>query len=56
MHPRHRQLPPVLGWPKQAASAAGEGAAFALGIRKYLESHASGLPRREDIEEMAAAS
>jgi thioredoxin reductase (NADPH) len=35
---------------KQAASAAGDGAAAALGIRKYLESHASGLPRRDDIE------
>jgi thioredoxin reductase (NADPH) len=35
---------------KQAASAAGDGAAAALGIRKYLESHASGLPRRDDVE------
>lgn len=44
------------GSTKQAASAAGEGAAVALGIRKYLETHASGLPRKQDIEaEMAAA-
>ena len=43
------------GSTKQAASAAGEGAAVALGIRKYLESHASGMPRREDIEAVAAS-
>ena len=43
------------GSTKQAASAAGEGAAAALGIRKYLESHASGIPRREDIEAVAAS-
>lgn len=35
---------------KQAASAAGEGAAAALGIRKYLEAHASGMPRKDDVE------
>ncbi len=43
------------GSTKQAASAAGEGAAVALGIRKYLESHASGLPRPEEIEATAAS-
>ncbi|MCH8200681.1 MAG: FAD-dependent oxidoreductase, partial [Chloroflexi bacterium] len=43
------------GSTKQAASAAGEGAAVALGIRKYLESHASGMPRREDVEAVAAS-
>ncbi len=31
------------GSTKQAASAAGEGAAVALGIRRYLEQHASGM-------------
>ncbi|HUF52304.1 MAG TPA: FAD-dependent oxidoreductase [Dehalococcoidia bacterium] len=41
---------------KQAASAAGEGAAAAIGIRKYLESHASGMPRRDDIEAYAMMS
>jgi thioredoxin reductase (NADPH) len=35
------------GSTKQAASAAGEGAAVALGIRRYLQERASGLPRRE---------
>ncbi|MDP9470446.1 MAG: FAD-dependent oxidoreductase [Chloroflexota bacterium] len=34
------------GSTKQAASAAGEGAAVALAIRQYLEPLASGLPRR----------
>lgn len=34
------------GGTKQAASAAGEGAAVALAIRRYLEPLASGLPRR----------
>ena len=43
------------GSTKQAASAAGEGAAVALGIRKYLESHASGLPRKEEVEAVAAS-
>ena len=43
------------GSTKQAASAAGEGAAVALGIRKYLESHASGMPRKEDVEAIAAS-
>jgi thioredoxin reductase (NADPH) len=43
------------GSTKQAAAAAGEGAAVALGIRKYLESHASGLPRSEEIEAVAAS-
>jgi thioredoxin reductase (NADPH) len=41
------------GSTKQAASAAGEGAAAALGIRRYLEARASGLPRREDVEAAA---
>jgi len=43
------------GSTKQAASAAGEGAAVALGIRKYLESHASGMPRKEEVEAVAAS-
>ncbi|MCH8051949.1 MAG: FAD-dependent oxidoreductase [Chloroflexi bacterium] len=43
------------GSTKQAASAAGEGAAVALGIRKYLESHASGMPRPEEVEAIAAS-
>ncbi|MCH7810084.1 MAG: FAD-dependent oxidoreductase [Chloroflexi bacterium] len=43
------------GSTKQAASAAGEGAAVALGIRKYLESHASGMPRKEEVEAIAAS-
>ena len=43
------------GSTKQAASAAGEGAAVALGIRKYLESHASGMPRTEEVEAVAAS-
>ena len=44
------------GSTKQAASAAGEGAAVALGIRKYLEGHASGLPRPRDVEAGMAAA
>ncbi len=36
------------GSTKQAASAAGEGAAVALGIRRYLQERASGMPRREE--------
>jgi thioredoxin reductase (NADPH) len=43
------------GSTKQAASAAGEGAAVALGIRKYLESHASGLPRKDELEAVGAS-
>ena len=35
------------GSTKQAASAAGEGAAAALAIRRYVEPLASGLPRRQ---------
>ncbi|HVB63785.1 MAG TPA: FAD-dependent oxidoreductase [Nitrolancea sp.] len=35
------------GSTKQAASAAGEGAAVALGIRRYVESRAGGMPTRE---------
>jgi thioredoxin reductase (NADPH) len=35
------------GSTKQAASAAGEGAAAALAIRRYIEPFASGLPERE---------
>jgi thioredoxin reductase (NADPH) len=35
------------GSTKQAASAAGEGAAVALAIRRYLEPLVSGMPRRE---------
>lgn len=34
------------GSTKQAASAAGEGAAVALGIRRYIEPLASGMPQR----------
>jgi thioredoxin reductase (NADPH) len=37
------------GSTKQAASAAGEGAAAALGIRPYLERRASGMPRRDAV-------
>ncbi len=43
------------GSTKQAASAAGEGAAVALGIRKYLEHHASGMPGKEEVEAIAAS-
>ena len=39
------------GSTNQAASAAGEGAAAALAIRRYLEPLASGLPRRASGEE-----
>ncbi len=35
------------GSTKQAASAAGEGAAVALGIRRYVEPRAGGMPTRE---------
>ena len=38
------------GSTNQAASAAGEGAAAALAIRRYLEPLASGLPRRASAE------
>jgi thioredoxin reductase (NADPH) len=37
------------GSTKQAASAAGEGAAAALGIRRYLQERASGMPRRDEM-------
>jgi thioredoxin reductase (NADPH) len=37
------------GSTKQAASAAGEGAAVALGIRRYVQERASGMPRREEV-------
>lgn len=43
------------GSTKQAAAAAGEGAAVALGIRKYLESHASGMPRKDELEAVGAS-
>ena len=43
------------GSTKQAASAAGEGAAVALGIRNYLASHASGIPHSEEVEAVAAS-
>lgn len=36
------------GSTKQAASAAGEGAAVALGIRRYVEPLAGGMPERDD--------
>ena len=36
------------GSTKQAASAAGEGAAAALAIRRYIEPLASGMPTRPD--------
>ncbi|MGH2518149.1 MAG: NAD(P)/FAD-dependent oxidoreductase, partial [Ktedonobacterales bacterium] len=36
------------GSTKQAASAAGEGAAVALGIRRYVEPLASGMPEHDD--------
>jgi thioredoxin reductase (NADPH) len=42
------------GSTKQAASAAGEGAAVALAIRRYLEEHASGLPSHEAVEQPMA--
>jgi thioredoxin reductase (NADPH) len=44
------------GSTNQAASAAGEGAAAALAIRRYLEPLASGLPRRASAEEPASAA
>jgi thioredoxin reductase (NADPH) len=37
------------GSTKQAASAAGEGAAASLAMRRYIEPLASGLPRRDDM-------
>jgi thioredoxin reductase (NADPH) len=37
------------GSTKQAASAAGEGAAAALAMRRYIEPLASGMPRHEDM-------
>ncbi len=43
------------GSTKQAASAAGEGAAVALAIRRYLEEHASGIPSHSMLMEMAPA-
>jgi thioredoxin reductase (NADPH) len=43
------------GSTKQAASAVGDGASAALGVRKYLESHASGMPSRDAVEAIAAA-
>lgn len=39
------------GSTKQAASAAGEGAAAALAIRRYIEPLASGMPERESVRE-----
>ncbi len=42
------------GSTKQAASAAGEGAAVALAIRQYLEPLASGLPRRAGLPVLEA--
>lgn len=41
------------GSTKQAASAAGEGAAAALGIRRFLQDRASGMPRREEMMQSA---
>ncbi len=41
------------GSTKQAASAAGEGAAAALTIRRYVEPLASGIPDRAMAEEHA---
>ncbi|HKV84401.1 MAG TPA: FAD-dependent oxidoreductase [Ktedonobacterales bacterium] len=41
------------GSTKQAASAAGEGAAAALAIRRYIEPLASGMPERESVRERA---
>jgi thioredoxin reductase (NADPH) len=44
------------GSTKQAASAAGEGAAAALAIRRYVEPRAGGVPQRDTMEqEMATA-
>jgi thioredoxin reductase (NADPH) len=42
------------GSTKQAASAAGEGAAVALAIRRYIEPLASGMPRNPEMAELAA--
>jgi thioredoxin reductase (NADPH) len=39
---------------KQAASAAGEGAAAALAMRRYIEPLASGMPRHGMLMEEAA--
>lgn len=45
-----------VGSTKQAASAAGEGAAVALGIRRYVEPLAGGMPTRgAEMEESPAA-
>ena len=41
------------GSTKQAASAAGEGAAVALGIRRFLQERSSGMPRREEMMQPA---
>jgi thioredoxin reductase (NADPH) len=44
------------GSTKQAASAAGEGAAAALAIRRYVEPRSGGMPQRDTMEqEMATA-
>ncbi len=43
------------GSTKQAASAAGEGAAVALAIRRYVEPLASGLPRNAEMVEVIGA-
>ena len=43
-----------LGSTKQAASAAGEGAAVALAIRRYVEPLAGGMPKHEDVMEAMA--
>jgi thioredoxin reductase (NADPH) len=42
------------GSTKQAASAAGEGAAAALAIRRYVEQFASGMPDGAAMAEVAA--
>ncbi|HLZ72474.1 MAG TPA: FAD-dependent oxidoreductase [Dehalococcoidia bacterium] len=44
------------GSTKQAASAAGEGAAVALAIRAYVEPRAGGMPRAGMVEAMAPAA
>jgi thioredoxin reductase (NADPH) len=43
------------GSTKQAASAAGEGAAAALAIRRYVEQYASGMPERSVVREPVPA-
>ena len=43
------------GSTKQAASAAGEGAAVALAIRRYLQPFAGGMPDHSKVMETAAA-